>query len=100
MRREIEQNSEEQICRNVLLKYGLKQAREYVKIVRRLEKEKSNLKYLEDKLTDSDDELVYVSYREIVYSDAKATGIFACADNRHTLGYRRLYANGNRHLLT
>jgi superfamily II RNA helicase len=60
---EVEYESEskkEDSYRDVLLKYGLKDAREFVKISRRIDKEKGNLDYLLQKISDTDDDLITV----------------------------------------
>lgn len=48
--------------RSTLQKYTLRGARDFFKLLRRVEKEKSNERYLLDKLDGSDQDLVEVIY--------------------------------------
>eukprot|EP01041_Mallomonas_annulata_P017305 gene17305-35709_t len=55
---EVLEISEEDLFRTVLQKYGLKDARDFVKTARRLEKEKSTLEYLFQKIRETDEDLI------------------------------------------
>ena len=52
------ETSDIDLFRSVLQKYSLKGSREYLKILRRLEKEKKNEEFLIQNLKDTDSELV------------------------------------------
>lgn len=56
---EVSEVSEEEIFREVLQRYGLPEARNFVKTARRLEKERSTLDYLMQKIRETEDDLVH-----------------------------------------
>jgi len=53
--------SEADLHRAVLQKYGLQEARDFLKISRRLDKERSTMEYLKQKQLDTEDDLIQVT---------------------------------------
>ena len=58
--RENAQNEEVEVYREILNRYTLKGARDFLKIARRLEKERRNDEFLTQKMIETDSDLVMV----------------------------------------
>jgi hypothetical protein len=58
LKKESEENAVVESYRNILKKYSLSGSREYLKLLRRVEKEKNNYEFLVSKMLNSEYELV------------------------------------------